>query len=47
MGKVTELKSGTFILPKRADVDFGEREIEIPADLVMPVGKDKPVIQIQ
>ena len=47
MGKVTELKSGTFILPKRADVDFGEREIEIPADLVMAVGKDKPVIQIQ
>ena len=47
MGKLIELKSGTFILPKRADVDLGERQIEIPADLVMAVGKDKPVIQIQ
>jgi small subunit ribosomal protein S4e len=47
MGKLIELKPGTFILPKRADVDLGERQIEIPADLVMAVGKDKPVIQIQ
>ncbi|MGI0061466.1 MAG: 30S ribosomal protein S4e, partial [Nitrosotalea sp.] len=47
MGKLTELKPGTFILPKRADVDLGERQIEIPAELVMAVGKDKPVIQIQ
>jgi len=47
MGKLTELKPGTFILPKRADVDLGERQIEIPADLVMAVGKEKPVIQIQ
>ncbi len=28
MGKLIELKSGTFILPKRADVDLGERQIE-------------------
>jgi small subunit ribosomal protein S4e len=47
MGKIVELKPGTFVLPKRADVDLGDRQIEIPADLVMAVGKDKPVIQIQ
>jgi small subunit ribosomal protein S4e len=47
MGNLVELKPGTFILPKRADVDLGERQIEIPADLVMAVGKDKPIIQIQ
>ncbi|MDE1842191.1 MAG: 30S ribosomal protein S4e [Thaumarchaeota archaeon] len=47
MGKIIELKPGTFVLPKRADVDLGDRQIEIPADLVMAVGKDKPVIQIQ
>ncbi len=47
MGKLIELKPGTFMLPKRADVDLGERQIEIPAELVMAVGKDKPVIQIQ
>lgn len=47
MGKVIEIKDGTFVLPKRALVDLGERQIEIPTDLVMAVGKDKPVIQIQ
>jgi len=47
MGKLTEVKSGTFVLPKRADVDLGDRQIEIPSDLVMAIGTDKPVIQIQ
>ena len=47
MGKVVEIKEGTFVLPKRALVDIGQRQIEIPTDLIMAVGKDKPVIQIQ
>jgi small subunit ribosomal protein S4e len=47
MGKLTEVKSGTFVLPKRADVDLGDRQIEIQSDLVMAIGTDKPVIQIQ
>lgn len=47
MGKVNEIKPGTFVLPKRALVDIGERQIEIPADLIMAVGKDKPMLQIQ
>jgi small subunit ribosomal protein S4e len=47
MGKIAEIKEGTFVLPRRALVDIGNRQIEIPADLVMAVGKDKPVIQIQ
>ncbi len=47
MGKVNEIKAGTFVLPRRAVVDIGERQIEIPADLIMAVGKDKPVIQIE
>jgi small subunit ribosomal protein S4e len=46
IGKVDEIKEGTFVLPKRALVNIGEREIEIPVDLVMAVGKDKPVIQV-
>src|SRR5574338_636757 len=46
MGTVNEIKSGTFVLPKRALVDIGERQIEIPADLIMAVGKDKPMLQI-
>ena len=47
MGKIIDIKSGTFVLPKRALVDIGDRQIEIPTDLVMAVGKDKPEIQIQ
>ncbi len=47
MGKISEIKEGTFVLSKRALVDIGDRQIEIPTDLIMAVGKDKPVIQIQ
>jgi len=47
MGRVEEIKEGTFVLLKRALVDIGNRQIEIPTDLIMAVGKDKPVIQIQ
>jgi len=35
------------MLPKRVLIALGERKIEIPATLVMLVGKDKPVIQIR
>lgn len=47
MGKIVEIKEGTFVLPKRALVDIADRQIEIQTDLIMAVGKDKPVIQIQ
>lgn len=47
MGKIAEIKEGTFVLPRRALVDIDDRQIEIPSDLVMAVGKDKPVIQVQ
>ena len=46
VGKVDEIKEGTFVLPKRALVNIGEREIEIPTDLIMAIGKGTPVIQI-
>ncbi|NHI02644.1 SSU ribosomal protein S4e [Candidatus Nitrosotalea sp. TS] len=46
-GKIAEIEGGTFVLPQRALVDIDDRQIEIPSDLVMAVGKDKPVIQIQ
>lgn len=47
VGKIEEMKEGTFVLPKRAAVNIGERQIEIPTDLIMAVGKDKPLIQIE
>ncbi|MBM3896028.1 MAG: 30S ribosomal protein S4e [Thaumarchaeota archaeon] len=47
IGKVEEIREGTYILPKRALISLGERKIEIPLDLVMAVGKEKPVIQVR
>ncbi|MDE1829884.1 MAG: 30S ribosomal protein S4e [Thaumarchaeota archaeon] len=47
MGRVAEIREGTFVLPKRALIDIDNRQIEIPSDSIMAVGKDKPVIQIQ
>ena len=47
VGTVVEIREGTYILPKRALISLGERKIEIPLDLVMAVGKEKPVIQVR
>jgi len=47
IGTVEEIKEGTFMLPERVLIALGDRKIEIPKSLVMVVGKDKPVIQIQ
>ncbi|MGQ0375993.1 MAG: 30S ribosomal protein S4e [Nitrososphaerota archaeon] len=47
VGKVEEIREGTYILPKRALISLRERKIEIPLDLVMAVGKEKPVIQVR
>jgi len=47
IGKIDEIKEGTFSIPKSIDITLDERQIEIPAKLVMPIGKDKPVIKIR
>lgn len=47
IGKVEEVKEGTFTLPKRVEISVDERKIEIPVDIIMTVGKEKPVIQIR
>lgn len=47
MGRIAEMREGTFVLPKRALIDIDERQIEVPSDSIMAVGKEKPVIQIQ
>ena len=47
VGKVVEIKEGTFVLPRRVLVNLGERQIEIPVDIVMAIGKDKPAIQVE
>lgn len=47
IGKIETIEEGTFILPKRVILSLGDRKIEIPADIIMPVGKEEPVIQIK
>ena len=47
IGKVESVEEGTFILPKRVILIFGDKKIEIPADIIMPIGKKEPVIQLK
>ena len=47
IGKIETIEDGTFILPKRILLSLEERKIEIPADVVMVIGKEGPVIQIK
>ena len=47
IGKIDEIKEGTFSIPKSLDITFDDRQIEIPARLVMPIGKDEPEIKIR
>ena len=47
IGKVESVEEGTFILPKRVILILDDRKIEIPADVIMPIGKEEPVIQLK
>ena len=47
IGKIETIEEGTFILPKRVVLELGERKIEIPADIIMAVGRGEPVIQLK
>jgi len=47
IGKVESVEEGTFILPKRVILILGDKKIEIPADIIMPIGKKEPVIQLK
>jgi small subunit ribosomal protein S4e len=47
IGQIDKIKEGTFSLPKRIDLVMDDKKIEIPVNLVMVIGKEKPVIQIK
>jgi len=47
IGKIESVQEGTFILPKRVILTLGDKKIEIPADIIMPIGKEEPVIQLK
>ena len=46
IGLINEIKQGTFTLPKRISLLIDDKTIEIPTNITMVVGKEKPVIQI-
>lgn len=46
VGKIEDIQDGIFSLPKRALVTFDEKSVELPVEMVMVVGKDKPVIKV-
>ena len=47
VGSIDEIKEGTFTLPKRISLLIDGKTIEIPANITMVIGKEKPVIQIR
>ena len=47
IGTINEIKQGTFTLPKRINLLIDDKMIEIPANITMVVGKEKPIIQIR
>lgn len=47
IGKIESIEEGTFILPKRVILALKDRKIEIPADIIMPIGKEEPIIQLK
>ena len=47
IGPVNEIKQGTFTLPKRISLLIDDKAIEIPANITMVVGKEKPLVQIR
>jgi small subunit ribosomal protein S4e len=46
VGKIDDIQDGVFSLPRRALVSFDEKSVELPVEMVMVVGRDKPVIKV-
>jgi small subunit ribosomal protein S4e len=46
LGRIEEIKDGIFSLPKRALVSFDDKSVELPVEMVMAIGTDRPVIKV-
>jgi len=47
IGHINNINEATFTLSKRINLTIDKKKFEMPADLVIVVGKKKPVIQIK
>ncbi len=46
VGKIEDIQDGVFSLPKRALISFDNKSVELPVEMVMAVGTDRPVIRV-
>lgn len=46
ISKIEEIKEGLFSLPKRVILTFNDRTVDLPADIVMVIGSDKPMLEV-
>ena len=46
VGKIEDIQDGVFSLPKRAIVSFDNKSVELPVEMVMAVGTDRPIIKV-
>jgi small subunit ribosomal protein S4e len=46
LGRIEDIRDGVFSLPKRVILSFSDRSVELPVEMVMVVGLDKPVIKV-
>ena len=47
IGHINNINESTFTLSKRINLTIDKKKFEMPADLVIVIGKEKPVIQIR
>ena len=47
IGHINNINEATFTLPKRINLTVDKKKIEMPSDLVIAIGKEKPVIQVR
>ncbi|MGI0016576.1 MAG: S4 domain-containing protein, partial [Nitrososphaera sp.] len=46
IGKIDKIQDGIFSLPTRALISYDDKSVEMPVEMVMAVGPDKPVIKV-
>src|SRR5215213_5892300 len=46
VGKIEDIQDGVFSLPKRAIISFDNKSVELPVEMVMAVGTDRPIIKV-
>ena len=47
VGHVSSINKATFTLSKRINLTVDKKKFEMPSDLVIAIGKEKPVIQVR